>query len=232
MVFVGIDSLSLPQSVAFLLESPRLRRQEISKLRHPTQFIGLDRIHSHLSSDVKPFINKPFLSARIDESSPDKSFFDVDQRSYMTSIGTVFPAHHRVMATPTVSTILQFRAVDYGMEACELMISLPARHEAAEVTGEPSFVASDLPITIHLSQLDMSSPLDGETISYRTQPRPLREIAEFSIRNLPATFSHNFTCKMEEVLTFKVGCQSPECHVEWWQDIEYPGITLRQHALL
>jgi len=93
----------LPQSVAYLLKSPRLTRQEISRLRHPTQFIGLDRIHEHLSSDVKPFVNKPFLSARINQSAPDKSFFDIDQRGYATPIGTVFPNHHRILATPTVS---------------------------------------------------------------------------------------------------------------------------------
>lgn len=95
-------SSTVPQSVAFLLESPRLTRQEISRLRRPSQFVGLDRIHHHLSSDVKPFVNKPFLSARIDVSNPDQSFFNVDQRSYTAAIGTVSLEHHRVMMTPTV----------------------------------------------------------------------------------------------------------------------------------
>jgi hypothetical protein len=103
-IYISPPPRTLSQSLKFLLESPRFTRQEISKLRHPTQFIGLDRIHQHLSSDVKPFVNKPFVSARIDESRPDESFFGVDQQSYMTSVGTVFPGHHRVMATPTVST--------------------------------------------------------------------------------------------------------------------------------
>lgn len=122
---------------------------------------------------------------------------------------------------------MQFRALDYGMEACELMVSLPAHHTArdgaTEATGEPSFVVSGLPITMRLWQLDMSFSLDEESISYRNQPRILRDIAEFSVTNLPMTFNYNFTCKMEEVLTFKLGCQSPECHVEWWQDSGYPG---------
>jgi len=123
-----------------------------------------------------------------------------------------------------VSTILQFRAIDYGMEACELKISLPALDEAV---GESSFVISDLPITLRLSQLDAPFLLDPEAISYRTQPRLLRDIADVAIRDLPAAFNHNFTCAMEEVFTFKLGCGSAECHVELWQDHGNPGYTLR-----
>ena len=104
-VYIFPPSRTVPQSVAFLLESPRLTRQEISRLRRPSQFVGLNRIHRHLSSDVKPFINKPILSARIDASSPDQSFFDVDQQSYTTPIGTIFPERHRIMMTPTVRVV-------------------------------------------------------------------------------------------------------------------------------
>ena len=110
------------------------------------------------------------------------------------------------------------------MEACELKISLPALDEAV---GESSFVISDLPITLRLSQLDAPFMLDPEAISYRTQPRLLRDIADVAIRDLPAAFNHNFTCAMEEVFTFKLGCGSAECHVELWQDHGNPGYTLR-----
>lgn len=143
----------------------------------------------------------------------------------------IFIAEQKLTPHPQVSTILQFHALDYGMEACELRIVLPAPHaarrdEASEDVGEPSFKVSDLPITIRLSQLDVAFSLNAETVSYRTQPRTLHDIADFSIRDLPATFTHNFTCKMEEVLTFKLGCQSPECHMEWWQNSEIPGDLL------
>lgn len=129
-IYISPPPRTLPQTVEFLLDSPRLTRQEISKLRHPTQFIGLDRIHSHLSTDVKPFINKPFLSARIDESNPEKSFFGVDQRSYMTSIGTVFPAHHRVMVTPTVSARCRTEPNTYRALRCR-----PFCNSARLITG-------------------------------------------------------------------------------------------------
>lgn len=227
-------SRSLPQSAEFLLQSPRLTRQEISKLRHPTQFIGLERIHRHLSSAAKPFVNKPLLSVRVDEAIPDKSFFDVDQRVYRTSIGTVSPEYHRIRLTSTASTILQFRAIDYGMEACELRISLPAHHTAHDgsvgAVGEPSFTIPELPIELHLSQLDASFPLDGETITHRTQPRTLRNIAGFTVTDLPTSFGYNFTCGMEEVFTFRLECWSPECYVDWWQDSGNPGISLIQHS--
>ncbi|KAG9309710.1 hypothetical protein JVU11DRAFT_10386 [Chiua virens] len=235
-IYIFPPSRTIPQSMAFLLESPRLTRQEISRLRHPNQFVGLNRIHRYLSSDVRPFINKPFLSALVNESRPDQSFFHVDQKTYVTSIGTVSPERHRIMMDPTVSTVLQFRALDYGMEACELRISLPARHpldgRSIEATAETEFTISDLPTSIRLSQLDMSLPLDPETISYQTRPPTLRDIADFDIGELPATFSYNFTCTMEEVLTFRLGCQSPECHIEWWQDHDDPGVALRQHSSL
>lgn len=118
------------------------------------------------------------------------------------------------------------------MEACELRISLPAPHAtprdetAANDAGEPRFSVSQLPVAVRLAQLDMSFPLEAETVSYRSQPPTLRDIADFSIKDLPATFSHNFTCKMEEVYTFRLGCQGPQCHVEWWQDNENLGDPL------
>lgn len=101
-IYIFPPSGTVPPSLTFLLETPRLTRQEISRLRRPSQFVGLDRIHQHLSTTVKPFVNKPFLTARVDKSSPDKSFFDVDQRSFAAAIGTVSLEHYRVMVTPTV----------------------------------------------------------------------------------------------------------------------------------
>ncbi|KAI6045798.1 hypothetical protein EDC04DRAFT_2550945, partial [Pisolithus marmoratus] len=147
-----------------------------------------------------------------------------------THIGTVSPEYHRIRLTSTASTILQFRAIDYGMEACELRLSLPAHHAAPDdsvgAVGEPSFRIPELPIMLHLSQLDASLPLDGETITHRTQPRTLKDITGFTVIDLPSSFSYNFTCGMEEVFTFKLECQSPECYVDWWQDSGDPGENL------
>ncbi|EGN92260.1 hypothetical protein SERLA73DRAFT_173018 [Serpula lacrymans var. lacrymans S7.3] len=123
----------------------------------------------------------------------------------MTPIGTISPEDRRVHITPTISTILQFRALDFGMEHCQLQVVLPTS------------VASN-------------------TLSYKTCPGFIGKIADIKV-DYGLTWSHNFTCATDEVITFELACSSSknpggECYVDWWQTKgqSNPAVFLTQHT--
>ncbi|PPQ80607.1 hypothetical protein CVT25_001569 [Psilocybe cyanescens] len=47
-------------------------------------------------------------------------------RSWRAAIGTVYPDARRIFVTEKTSTIVQFRHIDYGMEKCSVIYSIPS----------------------------------------------------------------------------------------------------------
>ncbi|KAF5328085.1 hypothetical protein D9619_013664 [Psilocybe cf. subviscida] len=73
----------------------------------------------------------------IDRSRP-KYVYPVDPRRKSTYFGTVSPDDRKVLATNQISTILQFRTRDFGMEWCKLKLALPdsAKYHPNDSTNE------------------------------------------------------------------------------------------------
>ncbi|EPT00052.1 hypothetical protein FOMPIDRAFT_1123387, partial [Fomitopsis schrenkii] len=97
-----------------------------------------------------------------------------------------------------VSTIVQFRAIDYGMEACEL-----------KLTMNPDTVTRT------------------KTSNYKTQPPRVAKVASIRVDpRLNTTWHRNFGCTSDELLTFEMACQpgieDADCHLEWWQTNQHP----------
>ncbi|KZT01771.1 uncharacterized protein LAESUDRAFT_629066, partial [Laetiporus sulphureus 93-53] len=117
------------------------------------------------------------------------------------------------------STIVQFRAIDYGMELCELKLNV----SPASVT-----MISELPFTLELYRLRQSTPLDSTSLNYRNKPPRVSKIASVQIDSTSGGSWHRtFACKMDEVLSFEIACQPPvdkeSCRVEWWQNKSHPA---------
>lgn len=115
-----------------------------------------------------------------------------------------------------ISTVFQFRAVDWGMEICELRLSLPPTTIKHLILPAQSFPLS-------LYRLDSRTPIDITALSHRTRPSRLAKIADIPLSYEEGTLSHRkFHCEMEEVLTFELSCsevsQDSACFMEWWQD--------------
>ncbi|KAL4256369.1 Ubiquitin 3 binding protein But2 C-terminal domain-containing protein [Pleurotus pulmonarius] len=104
---------------------PPVTYKDIQSLRRPSQFIRFDEITRASPPVHKEFNNYPILMTQVDSAQKDKVFED-DVKRYMTPIGTISPRDRRVLVTDMVSTVAQFRAIDYGMERCELYLALPS----------------------------------------------------------------------------------------------------------
>ncbi|KAF8870905.1 hypothetical protein CPB84DRAFT_826749 [Gymnopilus junonius] len=220
------SSYTFPSATSFLT-TRGMTRQDIDSLRRPSQFIGLDKIHRNATSGSTSFVNFPLLMAQIDAQRP----YEVTKprKGEETSIGTVYPELGQMIATSSISTILQFRALDYGMELCELSIKTPDEEPVYP------FILPSPPIQIYA--IPQKKRLYANSLSYANRPVRGELIGEPRLlRN--GTWSYTFRCSMDEIYTFEVACkntETEECILRWTQDKEhesFPAIFVTQFSTI
>ncbi|THH21391.1 hypothetical protein EW146_g149 [Bondarzewia mesenterica] len=208
------------------LLSSSLTREDIQHLRRPSQFIGLENVRRPSPPVAKQFDNYPILLSQVDQAEESK-VFDNEQRRYMSHAGTISPEYGRVLVNRTISTIIQFRAIDFGMETCELRVLLPSSITKSPILpgqGEKGEIGE----TLSLHRLNASTPLNVRTLSYRTRPPPVSKVADIRLSPENNTSWHRkFSCASEQVLTFELACssisQGDDCNLQWWQNKEDPN---------
>ncbi|KAF9256979.1 hypothetical protein L218DRAFT_936223 [Marasmius fiardii PR-910] len=196
-------------------------RRQIDSLRRPSQFIGLQTVHRatqlpSLSTTVYAHVISP-----IDKDKPS-TVSGNDPKSYYSpnGLGTISPEDRQVKVSRTASTIMQFRATDFGMEICELHISIP------DNTSTPFLELPNVPLDIYF--LDQPKMLYPDSLSYATRPPRKQLLTRVRLEN-EMEWSHRFGCTMDELLTFEIACpprpigQSISCEMSWWQNRENPS---------
>ncbi|KAF9480760.1 hypothetical protein BDN70DRAFT_992462 [Pholiota conissans] len=225
--FAGGNTYSFPSSTTFIT-SKGISRDKIDTLRRPSQFIGLDKVYrNHTGSGgIKSFVNFPILMTQIDSTKP----YEVTKPSMgvWTKIGTVYPEISKMFLSPSISTIVQFRALDFGMEICELDITVPS------TVNLTTFTTSLALLQVH--QMRSKTPLYQDSLSYSTRPRRGELVDEFSV-TLGTNWTHRFNCTMDEIYTFEVACGAfqPDCALEWAQNKEHdslPALRMIQYSTL
>jgi len=204
-------------------------RDALRRLRRPSQYIGLDEVIRPSPPIPVQFNNYPIVVASVDNHKQDV-LFEVDARRFMSPSGMISSEARRVLVTDTVSTVVQFRAIDYGMEICELHVDLPRL--LPNTTSYPGQNAM-----VSLFRLSASLPVDVKTLSRDTRPARLFKVADIQLSSEGISrWRRKMACASEEVLSFELASFGSDygCHVEWWQDREdpsgNPGIYITQHA--
>ena len=131
-------------------------------------------------------------------------------------------------ANAQVSTIVQFRAIDYGMGICELRLTIPPSLVHGENPGLLDPLQSR-PLSIY--RLNSTKPLNAHTLSARSRPERVARVAEVLLQSEgddeSLVWHRKFVCEEEEILTFELACGTAAigdaCSVEWWQDRESPN---------
>ncbi|PSR83172.1 hypothetical protein PHLCEN_2v377 [Hermanssonia centrifuga] len=204
-----------------------LTANDVRLLRRPSQYIGLEKVVRPSPPEPKSFWIYPIVLAPIDNADKSK-VFDDDPKRYASQIGTITPEIRRVLVTDTVSTIAQFRAIDFGMESCELNILIPA-------------VSSADGAAISVYRVNETYALDTRTLSYGTRPQRLQKLSDIPINPDDNVHWHRkFACPSESVLSFELACSTAtghSCNLEWWQDktqssMDNSGIYIVQHATI
>ncbi|KAJ7578714.1 hypothetical protein C8J56DRAFT_868963 [Mycena floridula] len=187
-----------------------LSRWDLSTLRRPSQYIRFNEVSRPAVPVPKTFDNFPFLIGPLDSTTPKAALND-DPRRYMSHIGTLSPEVRNVVVTNTVSTLAQFRAIDYGMEVCEMHLRLPKA---------PSGVKHSSTVTVY--RLEATVPLNAKHISFQSKPKRVTKIADVEASVSEEVHWHRkFSCVTEEILTFEIACSEvigSRCALEWWQE--------------
>ncbi|KAM5531783.1 hypothetical protein V8D89_014553 [Ganoderma adspersum] len=96
------------------------------KMRRPNPFVNLDRIlTANATMAFDPTLNFPPMSLQITNGDPERHTHE-DVRDRPTAFGRVYPDDRHIVISHEVSTIIQFRNLDYGMERCALHFEVPS----------------------------------------------------------------------------------------------------------
>ncbi|RDB27072.1 hypothetical protein Hypma_005038 [Hypsizygus marmoreus] len=216
------------------------REPDLASLPRPNQFIGLERINytKHPFPNVK-MATFAGVIAQIDRSRP-KYVSPVDPRRRSTYFGTVSPEDRNVLATNQISTVMQFRSRDFGMEWCRLKLALPdsARFDPSdpnnEADRERNWLLEGDTSDLEVWELEASQWIDPRYLSYNTRPRRRGHIFSFRVQPNSTHVSREVRCPADKIATFEIFCVSPGCRVDIWQNKLQPpiGLFLEQRSSL
>ncbi|TFK62941.1 hypothetical protein BDN72DRAFT_848194 [Pluteus cervinus] len=228
-VSVAIALLCLVLNIALLLASnsrtplpqvEELSWDQIQSLRRPSQFIGMDQVFLNSHPTSHNITNYPSLIAQIDRNAVQK-VFETDVMRQKTRIGTISPNTRRTRVTNSISTVFQFRIIDFGLNNCDLKLSFPPLDgfSTKGLDGNPS---------VEVWALTTNRAINPRQLNFANRPPRGNKVANIILKN-NLTWTYSFPCTTDQVVTFEFACNG-ECDVEWWQDrdVSRAGVTITQ----
>lgn len=195
----------------------------------------------------EPIVNLPRAWAQVSRAEPEK-VFEMWPESWMSEHGLIPNDDRRFWVTPKVgaftfllvwrhdwitsphgtgfffgqiSTISQFRVIDYGMENCSITVAIPALTSSSLKSFSPSSAMSDSASSpnVHLEIyiLKATSKLDLSTLSWKTKPARSTHLGTLvATPGTTAELSSAFECKRGTYVTVEVTCpdEDKDCMVE------------------
>ncbi|EEB90120.1 hypothetical protein MPER_11717 [Moniliophthora perniciosa FA553] len=156
----------------------------------------------------------PSVLSPINKDEPQKVYGNDPKSYFHPLVGTISPEDRQVWVSST------FRAMDFGMETCELHISIPAANQSLD----SPLVLPDYHLELY--RLDVAVSLYADTLAYANRPKRLNRFPNVNLE-YGLEWGHRFACSMDELLTFELACpisaKPGACDTEWWQDREEPN---------
>jgi len=191
-------------------------------LQRPSQYVDFDAISWTQSRlDALPKIhNFPVIVAQVSTSEPGK-VFPIDPARWIGQNGTQSPEVREVLITPDVSTIVQFRVLDYGMERCSVAIEIPSEQDVRQRYRDNS-LDLDGDTTVEVWQLETEKELDVRLLSKRTVPPRKSLVGKIHAEMGQRSGTVDFPCKSRSLYSFELACPSHDCRIQFTQDGDKP----------
>ncbi|KAI0821766.1 hypothetical protein BC628DRAFT_797157 [Trametes gibbosa] len=206
-----------------------------ARLEYASPYIGLPELYASgdvNASALEPITIRPRVSAHVFVSEPDRPAPRGEHDYWHETYGTMSPHERRLRVTPDVHTIVQFRAIDFGMEDCRLVLTLPA-------LGEPLERGASLELTpgsrLDVFRLDAQGPLDVQKLSYRTKPPVKYQVSTVDVDGRGGdTEMYRFPCAWSSLHVFEVACaEGTECLLDVWSSHNTTyGVNMIQHQTI
>ncbi|RPD54575.1 hypothetical protein L226DRAFT_260610 [Lentinus tigrinus ALCF2SS1-7] len=205
-----------------------------SNLNYANPYIGLKELYESgtvNSSEIAPVLIRPRVSAQVFVDQPNKLAPRGEHDYWDETWGMFYPDEKHLHVTPNVHTIVQFRAIDFGMEDCRLVFTLPKL--GASLEDHASF-SMDPSSRFDVFRLAVDRPIDVKKLSYRTKPKPVEKIATLHAQMDGDTLIHRFPCPWSSLHVFEVACaEGSECMVDVWSSQNTTlGVNMYQHQTI
>ncbi|KAJ7028060.1 hypothetical protein C8F04DRAFT_69279 [Mycena alexandri] len=188
-------------------------------------YYGLENaLRNSTAEPALPIKNPPFFAGHIDQMSPAYVPFRLDRQ--FTHFGTVYPTDRRILVAPGISTIIQFRVQDFGMERCTLNLTTPAAMAGDAVDHghihdrAPTETSKGL---VELWQLKLDRCIDPTALSWSTRPRRSHLLATWDVSHRSNVGTLDFVCASRSIMSFELACAGEgACQVDFKQPREHP----------
>jgi len=113
-------------------------------------------------------------------------------------------------------TILQFRAIDFGMEKCSLAIRIPYSDD--ELEGGAHFSLGE-GSKLDIYTLDEPKAINVQKLSWASRPPRMARVATVEPKAGEEITVSWFACPWSSLHTFEIACAdggTKDCHVDVW----------------
>jgi hypothetical protein len=176
-----------------------------------TSYINLDVLYSKgivNSSYHAPIVNHAFSFVQVSLKDPKKVLPTYHTRFFERRFGPVPLLESRFLVTPGISTVAQFRAIDFGMESCSLAVGVPPLNEThGQVMFPPTF-------TLDVYTLPIQERLNLQAVSYSSLPPTKTLFARLALSEGIIVQTPKFPCRTLSYHTFLLACSHPDCRLD------------------
>ncbi|KLO18215.1 hypothetical protein SCHPADRAFT_886311 [Schizopora paradoxa] len=205
-----------------------------SDLELANAYIGLDKLYtSVLNYTIE---NMPLAVHSVDREHPNTVRPD-ETPNWWTFQGTIVPDRRHIFINETISTIIQFRTLDFGLEICQPSIVLPTYASLVNSTvksedNKPrSFAFSPPFVPVQIWALDSIGPngreleLELSQLSYAVLPRRKAYLGTIDAREGVRGVAKAFVCESASLHILELSCDTPGCMLDFWTDMIEPRMA-------
>uniref|UniRef100_A0A8H7Y8W4 Ubiquitin 3 binding protein But2 C-terminal domain-containing protein n=1 Tax=Psilocybe cubensis TaxID=181762 RepID=A0A8H7Y8W4_PSICU len=192
-------------------------------------YIGLDRLYSNATAFkiYPPIRNQARRFFQISSAYPERQLAEESPRiAGPTGFIPSARGFYQLLVSSEISTIVEFRVIDYGMENCNLSLNIPSNNATDQVT-----IASEG--NLEIWQIgDINTRIDRSNISWNFRPKRTRFIASTSVQYGTSKQFESFRCVSGTHLTFELACTGCHLNVTRFSDKVHDALYIVQSQTL
>ncbi|KAI0728392.1 hypothetical protein C8Q72DRAFT_974095 [Fomitopsis betulina] len=204
-------------------------------------YIGLEDLYRQgrvKPPHLPPLLNQPHVAMQVSHTEPHKPASIGVHQVWQTDLGGISTIDRHLLVDNKTSTIVQFRAMDFGMEECSLILHLPHPRDYSD--GNESPTISDAP-QLQICRIDAPRFLDNDIVTWASRPRctdpPMTFIAALGEEQ---EISSRFPCQWGTYHSFEISCVGSRigdgtdiCMVDVWSSYNHAwGLYVYQHQTI